>query len=507
MDKERFVLAPASLPQQQFLESDATITLYSGAMGAGKSFAIVINMVKFARMKNSTIVCFRRTQPEIKAPGGIWQEAVPIFRTMFPDCKIRSRELEIYVPSTNSTLKFQSLQYQDDVDKALGAQYSAIFFDEAVTFEPFDQFILPLLGRLRNAKVDYVPQMFWATNPRFDHGIYHWIKDFYLDEYGIPLKEKSNVKRWFVLKDNKPLWFDSEKEALDYCDTLPSLGGTKAKPRSFTAIRAHVTDNVPLLRNNPDYVANLQAMPEIRRRIFLDGSWTAREEEAGLYLRSMSKIVPYPNMKAKLRCRSWDQSSTPISSAAPDPDWTRGVLVSKDETGVYTVEDIVSVRDRPHVVENLIYSTAMQDRNMYGRVIYSIPVDPGQAGVARANDIKRRLAELGVECLLIRPQTAKRVRFLPFSAVAEAGFTHVVKADWNEDFFTELENFSGLKRHERDDIVDCCSDAILTLNKTYTLPSFVLPTIESSPQQFGIQSTDYSTGLTVALPNQGNFNF
>ena len=497
---EKFTLAPASIPQEQFLKSDATITLYSGAMGAGKSFAIVLNMVKFASRMNSTIVCFRRTQPEIKSPGGIWQEAVPIFKRMFPDCKIRSRDLEIYVPSTNSVLKFQSLQYQSDVDKALGAQYSAIFFDEAVTFEPFDQFILPLLGRLRNAKVNYTPQMFWATNPRFDHGIYHWIKDFYLDEYGIPLKERSNVKRWFVLRDNKPVWFDTEQAALDYCDTMPSLGGTKATPRSFTAIRAHVTDNIPLLKNNPDYVANLQAMPEIRRRIFLDGSWTAREEEAGLYLRTFSKIVPYPNLRAKRRVRAYDLSASPVSSANADPDWTRGTLMSKDETGVYTVEDIVSIRDRPHVVEQLILDTAIRDREMYGNnVIVSYPVDPGQAGLARAQEMRRKLAEIGVVCKLTRPHKSKRTRFLPASAIAEAGYMNVVKADWNDDFFNELEEFTGLKPRERDDIVDTVSDCILVLNQELVLPSFSLPTFESSSQSFGLQSTDFSTGLTAKL--------
>ncbi len=484
---DKLVLAPASIPQEQFLASDATITLYAGAMGAGKSFAIVLNMVKFAAMRNSTIVCFRRTQPEIKAPGGIWQETVPIFKQMFPDCKIKSRECEIYVPSTNSVLKFQSLQYQDDVDKALGTQASVIFFDEAVTFEPFDQFILPLLGRLRNAKVDYTPQMFWATNPRFDHGIYHWIKDFYLDEYGIPLKEKSNVKRWFILKDNKPIWFDLEEDALAFCETLPAPGGNKVTPRSFRAIRAHVTDNIPLLKNNPDYIANLQAMPEIRRRIYLDGSWTAREEEVGLYQRTMSKIVPFPNMKAHKRVRAWDQASSPVSSASPNPDWTRGVLISKDELGLYTVEDVVSIRDRPHVVENLIYSTALADREFYGGVTYVLAIDPGQAGVARANDMKRKLAELGVDCFLIRPNKSKRVRFLPFSSIAEAGFVNVVKADWNDVFFEELENFSGLKRGERDDIVDCCSDAILALNKQMFIPDFQLPDMTTSNPFNGFQ--------------------
>lgn len=32
-EEERFVLAPASIPQQRFLESNSTITLYSGSAG------------------------------------------------------------------------------------------------------------------------------------------------------------------------------------------------------------------------------------------------------------------------------------------------------------------------------------------------------------------------------------------------------------------------------------------------------------------------------------------
>ena len=495
------VLAPASLPQEQFLESESTITLYSGAMGAGKSFAIVLNMVKFAARQNSTIVCFRRTMPELRAPGGIWQEAATIFRQMWPNCKIRTRDLEIYVPETNSVLKFQSLQYQADVDKALGAQYSAIFFDEAVTFEPFDQFILPLLGRLRNAKVDYTPQMFWATNPRFDHGIYHWIKDFYLDEHGIPLKDRSNVERYFVLKNNEPVWFDNKEQAVAFCDTLPAPGGNKVTPRSFRAIRAHVTDNIPLMTNNRDYIANLQAMPEIRRRIYLDGSWTAREEEAGYFKREWCNIVPFPNMKPCRRVRSWDQAATPCSSALPDPDWTRGTLVSKDnKSGLYSVEDIQSLRDRPHKVEELIYATA---RNDPPGTIVVLPVDPGQAGIAYANTIKTRLAEMGIYCKLLKTNKSKLTRFLPFSSLSEARLIEFVKADWNEEAFKELENFNGERSAWHDDIVDTLAAAVTALNQGQEIPQMSLSSINiqpSSQSQSFLQSYNQNPGAAFTLP-------
>jgi len=486
MATEKFVLAPASIPQEQFLASKSTITLYSGSAGAGKTFALVMNMVKFAAMKNSTIICFRRTSTQIRSPGSVWQEATGIFSKMFPDVRIRSRELEMYVPSTNSIVKFGHLQHSTDVLNHLGSQYSAIFYDEVTTF-PFEEFVLPLMGRMRNAAVDYAPQMFWATNPMYDHGVYHWIKDFYLDEFGIPLKEKSNVERYFVLQNGKPLWYDSLE--------LAESHHGKGIPRSFRSIKAHVTDNIPLIKANPDYLSNLMALPDIKRRIYLDGSWIAREEEAGLYHRAWSTIVETPNMKAKKRVLAFDLASQPVSTQSPNPDWTRGVVMSKDENGIYTVEHLVSIRDRPHVVEQLIYDTAKE----FSGITVTIPIDPGAAGAAHSSNIKRKLGEQGINCKLIRPNKSKRVRFLPFSSIAEAGFVNVVRAEWNEVFFNELEEFTGLRRGERDDICDVCSDAIYALNQDNQLPNFTLPDFTgTNPFEGSISGTNipsYSSSL------------
>lgn len=447
-------------------------------------------MVKFAAMRNSTIVCFRRTSTQLKAPQSIWQESCAIFKKMFPDCKIRSRDLEIYIPSTNSVVKFSHLQHKTDVLNHLGAQYSVVIFDEVTTFDPFDEFVLPLLGRMRNANVDYTPQMFWATNPKYDHGVYHWIKDFYLDDQGIPIPERSNVERYFVLQDNRPIWYDTLEEA-------EKIHG-KGIPRSFRSIKAHVTENIPLLRANRDYIANLLALPEIKKRIYYDGSWTAREEEAGLYRREWSRMVEVPVYNAKRRVISFDQASQPVSTQSPSPDWTRGIVMSKDENGVYTVENMVSVRDRPHVVQQLILDTAKQ----YPGATVVIERDPGSSGVAYCATVKKMLAENGINCKVLTPIKSKRSRFLPFSSIAQAGYVNVVRAEWNEEFFNELEEFTGLKRHERDDICDAVANATTVLAQESTLPEFYLPTDlnVSGVPQFGFQNNSLPIEMTQGLP-------
>lgn len=121
MSKEDDIIRPASVPQMQFLQSDSTITLYSGSAGAGKTFAIILSLVKYAMEKNSTIAVFRRTSTQLRQNGGIWQEACAVFKKVFKkDLIIRSRDLEIYIPSTNSTIKMSHLQYQSDVSNHLG---------------------------------------------------------------------------------------------------------------------------------------------------------------------------------------------------------------------------------------------------------------------------------------------------------------------------------------------------------------------------------------------------
>jgi phage terminase large subunit len=102
---EPFTLAPASLPQEQFLASDSKITLYAGSAGAGKTFAIIINLVKFAMRKNTTAVVFRRTSTQLRQNGGIWDEATMVFKRMFgKGVQIRNREIRLSFHIFNTSL-------------------------------------------------------------------------------------------------------------------------------------------------------------------------------------------------------------------------------------------------------------------------------------------------------------------------------------------------------------------------------------------------------------------
>ena len=284
-------------------------------------------------------------------------------------------------------------------------------------------------------------------------------------------------------------WANSEEE-------LKEQFGDSISCTSFTFIGANCMDNPPLLKADPTYKDRLLALPDVEVKRLFWGSWFARPEAAGLWKREWCPIVQYPNTRARKRVRSWDIAGSLPSSAYPDPDWTRGVLVSKDETGVYTIEDLKSLRDRFQRVEELIFSTAVSDG--IGTIVV-LPADPNAQAGAWARGMQRRLAEMGYTCRLVRPNLSKGVRFAPFSSIAQSGFMYVVDSDWYNDFCVELENFDPGNRKIKDDIVDACSDAIFILNKDTTLPNFSLPSLGDNSNSFGIQSIDFSTGLAAKL--------
>ena len=106
-----------------------------------------------------------------------------------------------------------------------------------------------------------------------------------------------------------------------------------------------------------------------------------------------------------------------------------------------------------------------------------LPRDSGAGGKAANLYFVRTLAEHGitVRSAQISGHSGKLNRFLPFASISEAGAVTVVKADWNEPFFSELENFIPNNRNQKDDLVDATSDAFNMIAKSIQLPTFVLP--------------------------------
>ena len=153
--------------------------------------------------------------------------------------------------------------------------------------------------------------------------------------------------------------------------------------------------------------------------------------------------------------RAWDLAGT-VAVKGSDPDWTVGVKLGKSIDGFIYILDVLRFRGSPAEVERAILATAQQDTKTCA---IQLPQDPGQAGKAQASSMTRMLSGYNVHTE--RPTGPKEVRAAPFAAQCEAGNVFMLKAPWNEDFFSEVEYFPF---GAHDDQVDAVADAFNTVS-------------------------------------------
>lgn len=484
--KGNLVFAPASKAQEQFLTSDADITFYGGAAGAGKSHCLLGSFLKFCHHPRTRGVIFRKTTKQLSNPGGLFDSAINLYKKVDPKLKIRMRDLEIEF-STGATLKFAYLDKPADKYNFQGAELTFIGFDEIQQLS--EDNVVYLISRLRSTSVDYKKQIVATGNPDYESFIRLWV-EFALDPTGIPIRKDVYPNRYMVNTPGGIVWKDTREELEEIYGR-----GDESGILSFKFIPGTIYDNPPLMKADPTYVSKLKSLPRVEMERLLLGSWYARPEASGYWKREWINLVDYPNIRTKHRVRAWDLAFSKPSEQYPNPDWTRGVLMSKDKNSVYTVEHLASMRDRVHEVEKLIFETAVQDGT---DTIISIPMDPAAAAGAYAKDLQRRLAEKGFTVRLAKPVASKVTRFAPFSSVTQAGFVNVVRGDWNKEFFDELEIFDGDKK-KKDDIADACSDCFLHLNRGIELPVFSLPDLSTkNPVSFLSASNNRSV---VEIPS------
>lgn len=465
-------IGPASQRQEDFLLSDADITVFGGAAGSGKSFVGLMTPLLFVDDPYFRGVIFRRTMPEITAGGGLWDTAQQMYKEFDKNVKFKEKDKVAIFPS-GATIKFSHLEMEKDKYAHQGAQYSFVLFDEGTHFS--ETMVDYLRSRLRNVKSKYKTQMKITCNPDYDSFLRKWV-EWYLDpNTGIPDPEKAGKVRYFVRQGEDMIWADTREELEEIYGTGPESGIV-----SFVFYPATIYDNPPLMEADPSYVSRLKSLTRVEKERLLYGSWYARPEDSGYWKKEWVEFVPKKPMKVKKRVRAWDISGSIPSETYPNPDWTVGVLMSLDEDNNYIVEDVCRFRDRFQGVFQKIVQCAKED-GVDTQII--IPADPGAAGKAYAQQLVRDLADLGFYSKIKTTNQNKLTRFAPYASVSEAGFVKLVRAEWNDVYIDELEAFDG-SRNKKDDQVDASSDAYWALTQAITLPSFTLPSfVQSNPFQ------------------------
>lgn len=491
------VFSPCSEAQSQFLLSDAFFTLYGGAAFAGKSFCLLGSILPLIEYPGTRAMVIRKTTKQLSGSGSLFDAAIHLYSKIDPKLKIKSRDLTLKF-STGAELQFTYLDKPADRQNIQGKEISALLLDEAQQLTADNVFYA--MSRVRSTRVPYPLQVRATCNPDPDSFLFDFVK-FSLDDQLVPIMKEDYPKRYYFRSPAGILWYDSLEEA-----ESAHGKGNETGVKSFLFVPGTIYQNPVGLEQNKDYIATLKSLPTVERKRLLEGAWV-REQKSGYFKREWLKFVDLPNMAAQKRVRSWDLAFSEVSDVTPDVDATAGVLVSKDASSVYTIEDAIHVHKRVHEVEKLIFDTARLDGP---ETHITLPLDPGATAGAYCKDLARRLSEQGYYVRLIRPEKSKLKRFLPFASTAQAGYVQMVRGEWNTAMLDEMEAMDFTNK-THDDFGDGISDSHYHLNRGMTLPDLALgnstQTMTVNPFQFG--SFGSSVGLyTPPLPtNLPTLNF
>jgi predicted phage terminase large subunit-like protein len=423
-------IAPQPGPQTQALSSTADIVILGGAAGGGKTYALLLEPIRHHDNPAFGGVIFRRTFPQIKNEGGLWDEAAELYPLL--GAKPNENELRYEFPK-GATVRFAHLQHAKDRYAWKGAQVPWFGFDQLEEFEE-DQFWY-MLSRNRSARAGVTPYVWATVNPvPDDDPIGGWVNKlvaWWIDpETGYAIPERSGVLRWFVRRDEQLHWADTPAE-------LQALF-PGAQPKSLTFILAKLSDNPALERADPGYRAWLEALPLVERERLLGGNWKIKPTAGKVFNRAWFATL-HAALPADVTSwvRYWDKAGTQGGGK-----YSAGVLMGRRPNGRVIVADIVRGQWSALNREAVILQTAQADRAAKRTVAIWVEQEPGSGGKESAEATVRNLAGFVIHAERVTGD--KLTRAQPLSAQAEAGNVELMAAPWTEAFLSEAQNFTGV---------------------------------------------------------------
>jgi predicted phage terminase large subunit-like protein len=458
------------------MTSEADVTLFGGAAGSGKSEIGVIDFLKYTDTPNFIGVMTRRTTPQLTGPGGLLTKCKRLFGMAYSPDEFtwRAKDGKFVFHKSGAEIYLKHFENDDADVNWQGSEANLFYVDEGTQFT--QHMIQYIQSRMRNPSCPEVrPHLKITCNPDADHFLRKWVEP-YLNEDGTPDRSKDGTLRYFSFQEGDFVWGDTKEEL------LANYGIPEEFALSFTFISATVRDNPIVQKINPKYVANLMGLKGVERARLLDGNWYVRESASGYFKREWLTTVNLWDQDIVSYVRAWDIAGTLPSDVNPNPDWTAGVLMAKTKAGRYIIVDVVRFRARFGEVMQNIISTAKSDPP--GTKII-LPQEPGQAGKSSGQMMIKELIEEGFYAKMRPTNKSKIVRFQPFAAASEAELIDYVEGEWNDDYFFELEGFTGSKK-DKDDQVDATSDAFIELAQDRRLPAFAVP-IQTQSNAFKIK--------------------
>lgn len=210
--------------QKTFLADNHRHCGYGGARGGGKSWAVRVKAVLLCcRWKGIKILIVRRTYKEL-----LNNHIGPLKALLPKDVASYNKTEKVFTFVNGSTIWFGYCANDSDLDQYQGAEYDVIFLDEATQLK--EEWIKKINLAVRQPN-GLPKRTYYTCNPG---GVSH-----------------NYIKRLFI---------DKKYEGAEI-------------PENYSFTQALVTDNDALMKMQPEYKSELEALPPKLRKAWLEGSW------------------------------------------------------------------------------------------------------------------------------------------------------------------------------------------------------------------------------------------
>ena len=273
--EKNIIFQPNDGPQTQFLAAPEREVFYGGARGGGKSYAMLIDPLRYCDKANHRALLIRRSMPELR---DMINHSQRLYGQAYPGAKWREQEKEWRFPS-GARIEFGYAENLTDVLRYQGQSYTWIGIDELPQY-PTPEIYNFLRSSLRSVDPDIPVYMRATGNPGNVGSL--WVKEMFVDPS----------------EPNKA--FDVH---------IDTMAGRKSITRRF--IPAKLQDN-PYLMQTDDYMIMLSSLPEVQRKQFLEGDWSAFENSAfPEFDMSVHVVQPFdiPSNWLRFRTCDWGYSS------------------------------------------------------------------------------------------------------------------------------------------------------------------------------------------------------
>ena len=394
--------------QAKFLLSDELEVLFGGAVGGGKSDALLMAALQYVHVTGYAALLLRRSYADLSLPGAIMERSFHWLN--HTNAKWKDKEKTWAFPD-GATVTFGYLDTEKDKYRYQSSEFQFIGFDELTQFSI--TMYKYLFSRLRRLEGSVIPiRMRSGTNP--DGVGLEWVRSHFIDAIS---RDQSTVFIPAKLEDNPFVDMEEYDKALNKLDAT-----TRERLRH--------------------------------------GNWNV-QPEGQKFKRGWFEIVDdFPHDCKQVRF--WDMAATDEPKSKDiksDPDYTVGCRMGEKD-GVFYVIDIQRERGTPLKIERLIRQTAEIDGV---KIKQAIEQEPGSAGVNVIDHYAREVLK-GFDFKGVRSTGDKEVRANPLSAAAEKGNVKIVRGEWNSVYLDEICAFPTPGVH--DDQVDGSSGAFNRLAPT-----------------------------------------